>query len=155
MDTLCEANLGQSRDLFSLFQTYPYLANTFITSTWSPQLRPLVTQIFFFFCGNCKSFNYRWSFLIHESCIALKSCSVEKNGSFRYLLPKLSNCFHVYSSHFKQTIRNQSLNDYHSFDDFLFTTWYKIKYHLPSFLDIFINWISVIWNNKHIPLFNK
>ena len=140
---------------FLYFKTYPYLANTFITRTWSPQLRPLVTQIFFFFfCRNCKNFNYRWSFLIHESCIALKSCSVEKNGSFRYLLPKI-NCFHVYSSHFKQTVRNQSFNDYRSFEDFSFTTWYKIKYHLPSFLDIFINWISVIWDNKHLPLFNK
>ena len=99
--------------------------------------------------------NTQLSFLIHESCIALKSCSVEKNGSFRYLLPKLSNCFHVYSSHFKQTVRNQSFNDYRSFDDFSFTTWYKIKCHLPSFLDIFISWISVIWDNKHIPLCNK
>ena len=89
---------------FLYFKTYLYLANTFITRTWSPQLRPLVTQIFFFFCGNCKSFNYRWSFLIHESCIALKSCSVEKNGSFRYFLPELSNCFHVYSSHFKKVV---------------------------------------------------
>ena len=153
MDTLCEVNLRQSRDLFSLFQNIPVFGEHFIMRTWSPQLRPLVTQIFF--CRNCKRFNYRWSLLIHESCIVRKSCSVEKNGSFRYLLPKLSNCFHVYSSHFKQTIRNQSFHDYRSFDDFSFTTWYKIKYHLPSFLDIFINWISVIWNNKHIPLFNK
>ena len=85
-------------------------------------------------------------------CWGLKG---EKNGSFRYFLPKLLNCFHVYSSHFKQTVRNQSFHNYRSFDDFSFTTWYKIKCHLPSFLDIFINWISVIWDGKHIPLFNK
>ena len=155
MDTLCEANLRQSRDLFSLFQNIPVFGEHLYYADVITAIASFSDSIFFFFCRNCKNFNYRWSFLIHESCIALKSCSVEKNGSFRYLLPKLSNCFHVYSFHFKQTVRNQSFNDYRSFDDFSFTTWYKIKCHLPSFLDIFINWISVIWDNKHIPLFNK
>ena len=133
-----EANRTNVAICFLYFKTYPYLANTIIMRKWSPQLRPLVTQNFYF-SRNFKTFDYRWSFLIHESCIALKSYSVEKNGSFRYLLPELSNCFYVYSPNFKQTIRDQSFNDYRSFEDFSFTTWYKIKYCLPSFLDIFIN----------------
>ena len=151
MDTLGVANSANVAICFLYFKTYPYLANTIIMRKWSPQLRPLVTQNFFF-SRNFARFNYRWSFLIHESCIFLNSCSVEKNGSFRYLLP---DCFHVYSSRFKRTIRDQYLNDYRRFNDFSFTIWYKIKCYLPSFLDIFINWISVIWDGKHIPLFNK
>ena len=112
-----EANWANVAICFPYLKTYPYLANTCITRKWSQPLRPLVTQNFFF-SRTFKRFNYRWSFLIHESCIFLKSYSVEKNGSFRYFLPKLLNCFHVYSSHFKQTIRNQSFNDYRSFEDF-------------------------------------
>ena len=88
---------------FLYLKTYPHLANTFITRMSSPQLCPLVTQKNFF-SRNFERFNNRWSFLIHESCIVLKSYSVEKNGSFRYLLPELSNCFHVYSSHFKKAV---------------------------------------------------
>ena len=80
MDTLCDAHLGQSRDLFSLFENIPafgehlYYADV-ITAIVS------FSDSKKFFSRNFERFNNRWSFLIHESCIALKSCSVEKNGS--------------------------------------------------------------------------